>query len=91
VSVKGVSLRNRVTESAESDAKGKALFSSTPIDREDNLAESAPVDEVAQGIRPLSRRKAFRYDRFDPAGLKQRDDGIPGFQLFAVLLNSRAW
>src|SRR5882672_1939257 len=40
--------------------------------------EGAALNEITQSISRFGQREALGYDRFDRAGLKQRDDTIPG-------------
>ena len=47
-------------------------------DCEDNSAEGAALNEVTQSFSRFSQREGLSHDRFDRAGLKQRDDSIPG-------------
>src|ERR1700687_3539533 len=45
---------------------------------EDDPAEGAALNQVTQSISRFGQREGLSHDRFDRAGLKQRDDGIPG-------------
>src|SRR6266852_5082802 len=47
-------------------------------DCEDDSAERAALNQVTQSISRFGQRKVLRHNRFDRAGLKQRDDNIPG-------------
>jgi len=47
-------------------------------DREHDSAEGAALNQVTQSIRRFRQREGLGHDWFDRAGLKQRDDGIPG-------------
>jgi hypothetical protein len=47
-------------------------------DCEDNSAEGAVLNQVTQSISRFGQREGLGDDRFDRAGLKQRDDSIPG-------------
>ena len=40
--------------------------------------EGAAFNEITQSISRFGQRESFRHDRFDRAGLKQRDDNTPG-------------
>jgi hypothetical protein len=52
---------------------------SKPSDGEDDPAEWAVLDKVAQSVGRLGQREGFSHYRVDSAGFKQRDDGIPHF------------
>ena len=56
-----------------------------PLNGEDDPAERAILDKVAQSIRRLGQREGLSHDWLDCAGLKQWDDGVPCF------LPSRRW
>src|SRR5213593_3031952 len=45
---------------------------------EDDPAEGAALNEVTQSISRFGQREGLGHDRFDRAGLKQRDDSVPG-------------
>src|SRR6266404_3817955 len=47
-------------------------------DCEDDSAEGAVLNQVTQSIGRFGQREGLSHDRFDRAGLKQRDDSIPG-------------
>jgi molybdate transport system ATP-binding protein len=47
-------------------------------DCEDDPPEGAAVNQVTQSISRFGQREGLSHDRFDRAGLKQRDDSIPG-------------
>src|SRR5580704_2304251 len=40
--------------------------------------EGATFNEITQSLSRFDQRKRLSDDRFDPAGLKQRDNGFPG-------------
>jgi len=46
-------------------------------DCEDDPAEGAALNQVTQSISRFGQREGLSHDRFDRAGLKQRDDRIP--------------
>src|SRR5882672_7850289 len=45
---------------------------------EDDPAEGAALNQVTQSISRFGQREGLSHDRFDRAGLKQRDESIPG-------------
>jgi hypothetical protein len=47
-------------------------------DCENDSAERAALNLVTQSISRLGQREGLSHDGFDRAGLKQRDDRIPG-------------
>src|SRR6266403_5222337 len=47
-------------------------------DCEDDPAEGAALNQVTQSISRFGQREGLSHDRCDRAGLKQRDDNIPG-------------
>ena len=47
-------------------------------DCEDDPAEGAALNLVTQSISSFGQREGLSHDRFDRAGLKQRDDSVPG-------------
>src|SRR5713226_4432241 len=47
-------------------------------DCEDDPAKGAALNQVTHSITRFGQREGLRHDRFDRAGLKQRDDSIPG-------------
>src|SRR6267378_5920653 len=47
-------------------------------DCEDDPAERAALNQVTQSISRFGQWEGLSHDRFDRAGLKQRDDSIPG-------------
>src|SRR5262245_45156526 len=47
-------------------------------DCEDDPAEGATLNQVPQSLSRFGQREGLRHDRCDRAGLKQRDDRIPG-------------
>src|SRR6266403_1733886 len=50
-------------------------------DCEDDPAERAALNQVTQSISRFGQREGLSHDRFDGAGLEQRDDNIPGVSL----------
>src|SRR5713226_9617444 len=52
--------------------------SSSLSDCQDDSAERAALNLVAQSIGRFSQRECLSHDRFDRAGSKQRDDSLPG-------------
>src|SRR5258708_3384067 len=44
---------------------------------EDDPAEGAALNQVTQSISRFGQREGLRHDRFDRAGLEQRDDHVP--------------
>ena len=47
-------------------------------DCEDDPTEGAALNQVTQSISSFDQRVGLSHDRFDRAGLKQRDDSVPG-------------
>jgi hypothetical protein len=47
-------------------------------DCEDDPAEGAALNQVTQRISRFGQREGLRHNRFDRAGLQQRDESIPG-------------
>ena len=47
-------------------------------DCEDDPAEGAVLNQVTQSISRFGQREGLAHDRFDRAGLKQRNDSLPG-------------
>src|SRR6267378_8421739 len=45
---------------------------------EHDPAERAALNQVTQSISRFGQREGLSHDRFDRAGLKQRDDSVPG-------------
>ena len=46
-------------------------------DCEDDPAEGAALNQVTQSISRFGQREGLSHDRFDRAGLKQRDNNVP--------------
>jgi hypothetical protein len=60
------------------DLVGRPKSHQSLSDCEDDPAEGAALNQVTQSISRFGQRKGLSHDRFDGAGLKQRDDNIPG-------------
>src|SRR3984893_19115002 len=45
---------------------------------EDDPAAGTAINEVTESISRFGQREGLSHDRFDRAGLKQRDDSVPG-------------
>src|SRR5260370_23155111 len=55
-------------------------------DCKDDPAEGAALHQVTQRISRFGQRKGLSHARFDRAGLKQRNDGVPGISLACLRL-----
>jgi hypothetical protein len=60
------------------DLVGRPKSHQSLSDCEDDPAEGAALNQVTQSISRFGQWEGLSYDRFDGAGLKQRDDSIPG-------------
>src|SRR5580704_4532862 len=53
------------------------------------LPEGAAFDEITQSLSRFGQREGLSHDRFDRAGLEQRDDNIPGVSLSRLRLSEQ--
>jgi hypothetical protein len=51
----------------------------------------AALNQVTQSISRFGQREGLSHDRFDRAGLKQRDDSIPGVSPGRLRLSEQFW